>query len=1037
MFAISKSDGVSPCKIACPAELNAQGFIALAAQGKFAEAYELIRERIPLPGSLGRICYHPCETECNRKDLDESISICRIRRFIADYIYEHPTVLSEYQKKKTEKEKACGKTTEKTLRGANTKVAIIGAGPAGLTAAVDLVKQGYCPTIFESEKHNGGMLRYGVPDYRLPREYLKKEIDILCEQYQIEVKNNHKFGKDISIKYLKSQGYKAVFLAIGAQKSRLARVSCCKGAETHILQGVDYLKQLNRDMVAPDFFKGKNVAVIGGGNVAMDSARTARRLGGNVTVVYRRSLKEMPASSEEIAHAKEENIEFLFLTSPVQIQKKEKDYCLECVRMELGAPDDSGRRTPIAVKGSEFDVFFDYVIFAIGQEVDTIDLENNEISVTSSGLIHVDPVTLQTSLEGVFAGGDAVTGPASAVEAIAAGHDAAISIDRYLQNEDMKSGREQQNYKKAEIPKEALRFQVKREIPHILEYKKRINSFEEVDQGYNEEMVVRETKRCLNCASCCECLQCVLACGRNAIDHHMIDTTETFSVGSVIVSPGFAEYTPPIAGSYGYRVYPNVLTSIEFERMLSASGPYKGHLKRISDGKKPKRIAWLQCVGSRDESCEKRYCSSVCCMYATKEAVIAKEHEPGMETHIYFMDVRSFGKDFERYFTRAENEYGVVYRRCRIPHIEQDRTTKDLKISYVDVDGTLKTETYDLVVLSVGLQPCSALGDLSKALQVNLNEYGFIETDSFSPVLTSRQGVFASGTVTEPKDIPESVTQASAAASEAAIVIADARGTEIVEKTYPVEREIRLDIPRIGVFVCHCGINIAGVVDIKMVVEAAKKFPYVTHADDSIFTCSQDSQEKIKEKVQELGLNRVVIASCTPRTHEPLFQDTLRQAGLNPHLFEMANLRDQNSWVHKNDPHSATKKAIDAVRMAVAKAADLSPIKHQQISVTPSALVIGGGIAGMQSALSIADQGYHVYLVEKEPMLGGHLKDIYLGIRNENPQELLHSTIKKVTHHPQISVFLNSTVHEIKGYVGNFTTAVKSKDINGSMCRIT
>jgi len=507
----------------------------------------------------------------------------------------------------------------------------------------------------------------------------------------------------------------------------------------------------------------------------------------------------------------------------------------------------------------------------------------------------------------------------------------------------------------------------------------------------------------------------------------MPESKETLEVGAVILSPGFAEYTPPSADSYGYRVYPNVLTSIEFERMLSASGPFKGHIKRLSDGKPLKKIAWLQCIGSRDESCDRKYCSSVCCMYATKEAVIAKEHEPGVDTHVYYMDMRSFGKDFEKYFDRAQKEYGVVYRRCRISKVEQDRKTKQLQIRYVDEKGKLQQDTYDMVVLSVGLQPCKALGDMSKILDVNLNEYGFIETEPYDPIHTSREGIYASGTVTEPKDIPESVTQASAAAADAATMIADARGTEIVEKVYPEERDVKAELPRIGVFVCHCGINIAGVVDVKHVVEVVKNLPNVVVADDSIFTCSQDSQEKLKEKIKELRLNRVVIASCTPRTHEPLFQDTLRQAGLNPHLFEMANIRDHNSWVHKTSPKSATEKAIDAVRMAVAKASDLYPVRHLQIPVLNSALVIGGGIAGMNAALSLADQGFPVFLVEKEPELGGHLKEIYLGSHGEKPQDLLKQTIELVSKHPNITVFPSTTVESVAGYVGNFTTGLVSK----------
>jgi heterodisulfide reductase subunit A len=524
------------------------------------------------------------------------------------------------------------------------------------------------------------------------------------------------------------------------------------------------------------------------------------------------------------------------------------------------------------------------------------------------------------------------------------------------------------------------------------------------------------------------CKSCENFCDKKAIIYDQEDKELKINVGSVIVSPGFDNYIPPKGDSYGYKIYPNVLTSIEFERMLSSSGPYKGHITKPSDGETPKKIAWLQCVGSRDESCKRLYCSSVCCMYATKEAIIAKEHQPGVDTHIYFMDMRSFGKDFEKYYDRAKDEYNVVYRRCRIPKIEQDRISKSLTIRYVDDDGKIKNDSYDMVVLSVGLQPCNELENISKILEINLNQYGFIETNPYFQTETSRKGIYASGTVTEPKDIPESVTQASAAACEAAKDISNLRGTEIIEKVYPSEKEVSNDYPKIGVFVCHCGINIGGVVDVKKVVESAKKLPNVVCADDSLYTCSQDSNEKIKEKIKELGLNRIVIASCTPRTHEPLFQDTLREAALNPHLFEMANIRDQNSWVHKDFPKNATEKAIDAVKMAVAKASDLKPISHMKIPVIKRALIIGGGISGINAALSIANQGYETIIVEKDSELGGHLKDIYLGINGEKPQELLIKSIKDIENHPKIQVLKNTTIDEISGYVGNFKTKLKTNN---------
>lgn len=525
------------------------------------------------------------------------------------------------------------------------------------------------------------------------------------------------------------------------------------------------------------------------------------------------------------------------------------------------------------------------------------------------------------------------------------------------------------------------------------------------------------------------CKFCENVCEPGALRHDSEDEEMELEVGSVIMSPGFEEYTPPDGGSYGYNIYPNVLTSIQFERMLSASGPYKGHVKRISDGEEPKKIAWLQCVGSRDESCDNPYCSSVCCMYSIKEAVIAKEHVPGLDTHLYFMDMRSFGKDFDKYYERAKDEYGVVFRRSRIPRIEQNIETKDLSLRYIDDDGKVRTEDYDMVVLSVGLQPCASLGDLAGALNVNLNGYGFVETDPYSHVTTSRPGVYASGTVTEPKDIPESVTQASAAAAEAAREISTVRGSEITVKDYPRERSVRNDFPRIGVFICHCGINIGGVIDVPKVVESARSLPYVALADDETFTCSSDSLERIKERIQDLGLNRIVVASCTPRTHEPIFQDTLREAGLNPHLFEMVNLRDQNSWVHRGNPEKATGKAIETVRMGVIKVADMVPVEHHKVPVIQEALVIGGGIAGMSSALSMADQGFKVHLIEKDDRLGGLLNDIHLGAGTEDPDQLLCSTIEKVMSHPNIEVRLGAELVELSGYVGNFTSKIGSGEV--------
>ena len=1025
IFAIDKEKERAPCRISCPAGLNAQAFIALASQERFPEAFHLIRERVPLPGSLGRICYHPCETECNRKDIDEPVSICRIRRFIADWAYDHPEEVENYAREREDNYSKIDGYEEPVERGDERKVAVIGAGPAGLTAASDLSDMGYRVKVFEAEKNGGGMMHFGVPSYRLPKDYLSNEISLLKKEKGFEIEYGKRLGKDISFEGLRKEGYEAIFTAIGSWRSKELQFESCD--PNCVKQGIDFLYDVNSGGIDEKSIKGKKVLVVGGGNVAMDCARSAKRLGAEVTVVYRRTKKEMPAHRDEIDQALEEGIEIDMLTSPMRLVADACETCLTCQRMELGEPDESGRRKPIPIEDSEMDIPCDLVIFAIGQEVDPESLKDSGIE-TEDGVIKSDPISLRTSQPDVFAGGDAATGPASAVEAIGAGHEAAVSIDRFLNGEDLKEGREITEEKGSGIPEGIMRIPAERKNASSISMESRVSSFDEIEATYSAEDVVYEAKRCMNCGGCCECFQCVEHCQRNAIDHEMAEGERSIDVGAVILSPGFERYSPPRGDSLGYGVYPNVLTSMEFERMLSASGPYKGHVKRLSDGEKPKKIAWLQCVGSRDESCDHLYCSSVCCMYAVKEAVIAKEHLPGLDTHIYFMDMRSFGKDFEKYYERAEEEYGVVFRRSRIPRIEQDRKTKQLTLRYIDDDGEVKTETYDMVVLSVGLQPCSTLGNISEAVKVNLNEYGFIETDPYSQIETNREGVYASGSVTEPKDIPESVTQASAASAAAAGDLWSARGTQVTEKEYPRERDVHDEFPRTGVFICHCGINIAGVIDIDKVVEFARTQPYVAYADDETFTCSADSLERMKERIMDLGLNRIVVASCTPRTHEPLFQDTLKEAGLNPHLFEMVNLRDQNSWVHRNHPEMATKKAMETVRMGIAKVNEMMPVSHHKIPVIQEALVIGGGIAGMSSAISMADQGYKVHLIERDEELGGLLKDIYLGTVDEKPQELLKEMTSRVLEHPEIEVHTSTELEEITGYVGNFTSKLRKKD---------
>ncbi len=524
------------------------------------------------------------------------------------------------------------------------------------------------------------------------------------------------------------------------------------------------------------------------------------------------------------------------------------------------------------------------------------------------------------------------------------------------------------------------------------------------------------------------CGVCEEVCGVKAIKFNDVDRTIELQVGAVVLAPGYDLFDARLKSGLGYGRFQNVVTAAQFERILSASGPFLGHVVRPSDHVEPRRIAFIQCVGSRDA--ERDYCSSVCCMYATKEALLAKEHcGKDVETDIYFMDARAYSKGFEAYYNRACQQ-GVNYIRCRPPVFEENPVTGNVVIQYLKEDDTKAEREYDLVVLSTGLLPPHDAPELAKTFGIALNEFGFCQTSVFEPVESSRKGVFACGPFTEPKDIPETVMQASGAASRVLGLLRDVRGTLVTPKVYPPERDVTGEEPRIGVFVCHCGTNIAGVVDVASVAEYARGLPNVVYAETNLFTCSTDTQVRIKEKIHEHGLNRVVVASCSPRTHEPLFRGSCREAGLNPYLFEMANIRDQCSWVHRDEPERATQKSKDLVRMALAKARLLKPLQKGTAPVHKAALVVGGGLAGMVSALDLAEQGYGVCLVEKEAVLGGNLRRLHnLGTGND-PQVALRSLESKVRAHDKIRVFTEATIHAVEGSVGSFKTTIAR---NGSV----
>ena len=525
------------------------------------------------------------------------------------------------------------------------------------------------------------------------------------------------------------------------------------------------------------------------------------------------------------------------------------------------------------------------------------------------------------------------------------------------------------------------------------------------------------------------CKACEKHCPSGAIN---LDDTEkilTKQVGAVVLAAGFQPFDPKILGGLGYGRYPGVVTSLEFERILSASGPFGGHLVRPADKAEPRRIAWLQCVGSRDtKPGTHSYCSGVCCMYAIKQAVIAKEHAGDeLDTTIFFMDMRTYGKDFDRYYEKAQQQSGVRFIRSRVHSLMlPDPETKQQRIAYVDESGAPQEEAFDLVVLSIGLEAPDSFRQLADKLGVGLDRHGFVDAASFAPVATSRPGIYVCGALAGPKDIPYSVMEASAAAGAAASELSEQRFTQVEQKTYPPERDVAQEPPRIGVFICNCGINIGGVIRVPEVAEYARSLPHVEHVEENIYTCSQDTQDRMSEIIAEKGLNRVVVAACSPRTHEALFQETMNNASLNKYLFEMANIRNQDSWVHAQEPDLATQKAKDLVRMAVAKSALLSPLEEAELPVTPTALVVGGGVAGMTAALNLARQGYPVDLVEKGEVLGGAARRLLHTYKGEDVVSYLEKLVQEVEAEPKVSVHLQTAITEVQGFIGNFQTKVES-----------
>ncbi len=1025
-FAIEKL-GISPCRDACPAHQRAQGYIALIREGRYEDALRVIKEDNPFPGICGRICNHRCEDACNRGKLDDPINIHALKRFVTDKVYAQPRVPPEPAERRYEE-----------------RVAVIGAGPCGLTAAQDLCKLGYEVTVFEALPVAGGMLRVGVPEYRLPSWIVDREVrDIVDLGVELRLNTTVENLDDVF-----EEGFEAVLIAVGAHEGRMLPI---EGTDLEgVMVNTVFLRDVRLDN--PPDIAGQRVVVLGGGNVAVDVARTAVRLGAaEVHMACLESYETMPAHTWEVEAAEAEGVQIHPSRSFKRIVSNGNGRVggLECLNVTFMEFDETGRLTLETEPGSEHVIPCDVVIFSIGQRAGLAFVpESTGIGVTRQQTIAVNPNTMAATRPGVFAAGDATTGTAFVIEAVASGHRAAESIHRYLRGEELEPEPKPElpvvELSRADI-EERIRRGETRITPRVpvpeLPVEERVANFAEVETGYTDELAQAEAARCLACGICSECLSCWYTCQADAINHNMVERVEDIQVGAIVLVPGYEIYHAEQSSEYGWGRYPNVVTALQFERLLSASGPTHGHVQRPSDGQTPKRIAFLQCVGSRDQTHD--YCSSFCCMYATKEAIMAIEHEPDTQVTVFMMDMRAFSKGYLEYYQRAQERYGIRYVRCRISKIYQDPQTRNLHLRYVlppqggnGRDGpALVEEEFDLVVLSVGAEMSEGVRELGRRVGVDLDEHGFCRTLPFRPLQTSRPGIFVAGPFRGPKDIPETVVEASGAAAAAGEVLAPARWTCTEEVVYPPERDVAEEEPRIGVFVCHCGSNIGGFLDVPGVAEYAATLPGVVHAEHNLYTCSQDSIQRITEQTRELGLNRVVVASCTPLTHEPLFQDSIRQAGLNPGMFQMANIRNQCSWVHPDQWEAATEKAKDLVRMAVAKALRLEPLRKTEVEVQKDVLIIGGGVAGMTAALTLADQGFPVHLVERTERLGGQLRNIGQLVDWEagqlvwrDPQELLHKLVRRVEIHPRITVYLRSEFLESSGFAGNFTSRLRGSD---------